>query len=688
MPATTSRARLDYIDGLRAIAVSLVLWFHAQLPGVPGGFLGVDIFFVISGFLITGQIYDGIAAGSFSLAGFYARRILRISPPLLLVLAATLVAACAMRILPADMRRIAESAVASTTLMVPNWYFLKKTDYFAPSAEREPLLHLWSLGVEEQYYLFVPLVVLGLAVIARRRGMSLYGLGLACTAVVLLGSLGAAASGHAKPITVFFSTPLRVWEFAVGGVAILAMRSGFVLTGFVARAGMVAGLLAIAVACSITAIEPHQRLLLQALVVAGAGAVLLGGAFTQSGLALRLLSLRPMAALGLISYSLYLWHWPVLVFWRLTHLDPPSRIESVMAGIVVPLLLAVLTYVWVERPIQRWRQMRGPGLQRYRAIVQGAAASAFAACIALALMGWSTRLNGTDRFRAYAEAEAPIMGKCGTGLSNTLDCRIGSGSDDRVLLWGDSHAMSVSGAIALSAFEAGLSGQLRWAGDCAPLPGSTLYLNNAEQSDCMARNDNVLHSLALPQMHHVTGVVLDAAWALHLGHAAPASGRGERVTRMAEAMTRAIQRLRDLGLRVLVLGPIPEMPYRVPECVFLARLAAGEMQRCGSASRDVDVSQRDVVEALRAATAKFDNVRFVDASAAFCDSMECRPGRDGSLYYSDTNHLTNAGAGVLHERFRDDFAWIFAAPPARQEGWSVARMARSEIRATNSFTPA
>ena len=172
LPGKHDFARLSYIDGLRAVAIGLVVWFHAQLPGIPNGYLGVDIFFVISGFLITAQIFDSVHTSTFSVTDFYARRILRICPPLLLVISAALVATCLLPILPVDIKRIALSAIASTAI-VSNWYFLAHNDYFTPAAEREPLLHLWSLGVEEQYYLLAP-AALWLGALARRKYINLY----------------------------------------------------------------------------------------------------------------------------------------------------------------------------------------------------------------------------------------------------------------------------------------------------------------------------------------------------------------------------------------------------------------------------------------------------------------------------------------------------------------------------------
>ena len=663
LPGKHDFARLGYIDGLRAVAVGLVIWFHAQLPGIPNGYLGVDIFFVISGFLITAQIFDGVHAGSFSVTDFYARRILRIFSPLLLVISTALVATCLLPILPVDMTRVALSAIASAA-MVSNWYFLPHHDYFSAAAEREPLLHLWSLGVEEQYYLSAP-AALWLGVLAHRKGMNLYMLGLFCAVAALASSLTAAVLFAAsKPEHVFYSTLLRAWELAAGATAVLSIRQGLVLPRSMARAGVVVGLVAIVVASTFPAVEPGHRFFLQMLVVAGASSVVLCGAFAQGGVAIMLLGLRPMIGLGLVSYSLYLWHWPVLAFWRLIHLDPATPIENALAGVAIPLLLAVLTYVVIERPIRAWRRRGGSAAIRLRTIAHGVGASLLVATIGLAVVVWAAQLNTTDPYRAYAEATARIMDKCRPGFRAdrpSHECRLGTGSNVRVLLWGDSHALSASGAVATSADAAGLAAHLEWDGGCLPLPGNALYVGEVILKNCMRQNATVLRRLSSPEFQDVTAVILEAAWALAGGRVAPPARAAESASILAEAMTHTIGQLRALGLRVLVLGPVPAIPHPAPECLFRAH-SETDLRRCRYTSAEVDLAQRSTVTALRSATKKFDGTRFVDLAPAFCDMDYCWPGRDRSIYYSDTNHLSGPGARILHDRFKDDLAWAFAAP--------------------------
>jgi peptidoglycan/LPS O-acetylase OafA/YrhL len=655
---TDDSARLDYLDGLRAIAVGVVVWFHAALPGMPNGYLGVDIFFVISGFLITAQIFDGVAKGSFSISAFYARRIMRIWPPLFVVIFAVLVASAILPMLPGDMKRIALSAVASTA-MLANWYFLQVSDYFAPAAEREPLLHIWSLGVEEQYYLVVPMFVLGLAILARRTNLNLYSVGLACTAAVFVLSLGASLV-VTRPSVVFYATPLRAWEFAIGAAAILSIRCGLVPRPLPARLLTLIGLVAIGVGCTVAPADAVQRSLVQLLVVVGAGAVVLCGGFAQGGVATRLLSVRPMVTLGLISYSLYLWHWPLQSLWRLVHLDPPSPLDRVLAGVVAPLVLAVVSYILIEQPIRAWRHRRAPVTARLPAVAKVGAAAVLLALTGLGVVAWSMHLDTTERFRAYAAAANPLMSDCPQGRQEgpPLRCRWSHGrAEPRLLLWGDSHARSMWAAVTDHSERAGLSAQLQWAGQCPPLPGATLHANGSIWAGCMSVNDTTRRWLSSAELKGVTGVVLGASWEYARTLTSPLPGDADGEVRLGQAVSHTVATLRALGLRVLVVGPVPLMPYSGPECLYRSGLA-GDLDRCRIDARSVRAGQHKLVEALRSAVMPFDNARFIDPRDALCDQDYCWPGRGGQVHYRDTHHLSDAGARVVGAHFADDFAWV------------------------------
>jgi peptidoglycan/LPS O-acetylase OafA/YrhL len=658
MLSANDPARSDYIDGLRAIAVGAVLGFHAGVPGVPGGYLGVDVFFVISGFLITAQIFDGVERGTFSVVNFYARRILRIWPPLFLVIAATLIASCLLPIMPLDLKRIGTSAIASAA-MVSNWYFRSQSGYFEPVSEREPLLHIWSLGVEEQYYLFVPALVLGLAMIARRWTVNLHGLGLYGTVAALLASLGTAYGfAVSKPDLVFYATPLRIWEFAVGAAAILSIRCGFVMNRRLARAALLLGVGAIIVACALTSLDPLVRFLLQVLAIAGAGSAILSGGFAEGGVMKRLLCLRAMVGIGLVSYSLYLWHWPLLSFWRLTHIDPPTLVVRVLVGIIVPLLLAILTYRTIELPARGFRRRLAMPVIRGRVVVLGIGVSAVVSLCALAIVGWSAHLSISDRYRAFTDAawSGPPSCPAGTAPSGpSARCASQAGAAADVLLWGDSHSHSIWAGVADATRAAGRSVQLQWEGNCPPLLGTPLYVEGTRWDRCISVNDTVMRWLASAELKDVTGVVLAANWRYSqtlLGTEVPA----DRAARLGEGVRRTLTALRARGLRVLVLGQVPPLPYRAPECVFLA----GDAGQCSALRGPLDAEQNDFMAALRSAVAPFDNARFLDLEPALCDAEHCVASRGGQIYYIDGTHLSDAGARAVRDYFASDFAWVVA----------------------------
>ncbi len=657
MLSANDPARSDFIDGLRAIAVGAVLCFHAGLPGVPGGYLGVDVFFVISGFLITAQIFDGVDRGTFSVVNFYARRILRIWPPLFLVIAATLIASVLLPIMPLDLKRIGTSAIASAA-MVSNWYFRGQSGYFEPVSEREPLLHIWSLGVEEQYYLVVPALVLALALIARRWRVNLYTLGLYGTIALLLASLGAAYGfAVSKPDLVFYATPLRAWEFAVGATAVLSIRCGLVINRRIARAALLLGIAAIVVACAAASLDPHVRFLVQVLAIAGAGVAILSGGFAEGGLMKRLLCIRPMVGTGLVSYSLYLWHWPLLSFWRLTHIDPPTLVERITVGIVVPLLLAILTYRFIEIPARSFRRQLATPVVRGRVVVLGVGASAAISLCALAMAGWATHLSTSNRFRAFTDAAWSGPPSCPAGAAPSgpsARCASQAGASADVLLWGDSHSHSVWAAVADTTQAAGRSLQLQWEGNCPPLVGTSLYVAGAMWDRCVGVNETIVHWLSSPELKNVTGVVLAANWRYSQTLLGASEAAADRAAKLGEGLARTLTVLRARGLRVLVLGQAPPLPYRAPECLFLT----SDGRKCNALRAPLDAEQHDFTAALRSTVARFDNARFIDLEPALCDAQSCVAGRGGEIYYIDATHLSDAGARAVRAHFAADFDWV------------------------------
>ncbi len=329
------------IDGLRAIAVMLVVVFHAFPDALPGGFIGVDIFFVISGFLITGIIARELEQGRFSLAGFYGRRIRRIFPALIVVLAVTLVLGW-LWMLPAAYAQLSADASASAAFF-SNIALLLQSGYFDIESGKKPLLHLWSLGIEEQFYLFWPLVLMLVARLRFGMWAVAAALGLASFAlnVALIGS---------DPVATFYLPFTRAWELLAGG-ALAFGWSRLSHAGAASNLRASAGILSIAAAAVI--LDPHRAFPGWWAALPVAGAALLLSAPKAWGCR-QLLSSPPLVWIGLISYPLYLWHWPLLVFFAIIKFAPLTLLER---GLIVGLSVALawLTYRFIELPVRSGR---------------------------------------------------------------------------------------------------------------------------------------------------------------------------------------------------------------------------------------------------------------------------------------------------------------------------------------------
>lgn len=425
------------IDGLRAVAVLAVVLFHAGMPGLGGGFVGVDIFFVISGYLITGNVAREIEAGRFTIAGFYVRRARRIVPALAVMLAATAIAA-AVWLTPADMARFGISLVAAA-LSVSNIHFWSEAGYFDVAAGQKPLLHTWSLSVEEQFYLLLPL---GLVLLARRR------IGFApVLASVAVASLAISIlSVRFAPTAGFFLLPSRIWELLFG--SLLSLGALPVAKSRAPREAMaVAGLAAILVA--LLAFDPSTPFPGAAALLPCLGAGFLIAAGESGGLTLvgRLLSLRPMVVVGLISYSLYLWHWPLIVL--ASYRFGPSTALSIAAVVAASLVLAALSWRFVEQPFRRGFAASAPAvLVASAASIGGLAALGTAIIMATGSPAMIERLYGSQiaAVNRMVLADHP-RGACEDLLLTDMrerGCLVGAaGVEPSVAVFGDSFAEAI-----------------------------------------------------------------------------------------------------------------------------------------------------------------------------------------------------------------------------------------------------
>jgi len=493
------------IDGLRALAILPVVLFHLETPRLSGGFVGVDIFFVISGFLITGIIHAEIREHRFSYAGFFERRIRRLLPALTLMMGICGVVAWFL-LMPTDFRGYSE-ALAATTLFLANLYFWKKTDYFGDPVENIPLLHTWSLSVEEQFYiLFPPLLILLARYASRHLNWVLCGL-------FLLSLYAAQRTLGTQPESAFYLVHLRAWEFLAGALLATGLIPASTRQS-VRDAASIIGLTLVLLSLVLLDKDSSFPGVTALPAVLGAALIIHAG-MGGDALAGRWLSCKPMVFFGLISYSLYLWHWPIYVFFRYYLIEP---LTPVQLGIVFLISTGVAWASWryVEAPFRR----RGP---RIGIKVFPVAAGVSMLLLLLSLpgivsKGIPSRLpDEIAAIAGVAKEKMPYRSAC-FGLptvdkkSAHEECALGGTGDPEFVLWGDSYALSLAHGADLAASEIGATGRFFGRSLCPPALGVRNY--RASKVVCREFNAAVADYIhAHPSVRHV---ILAGNWPRYL----------------------------------------------------------------------------------------------------------------------------------------------------------------------------
>ena len=625
------------IDGLRGIAVLSVLAYHFDAAILPGGYIGVDVFFVISGYLIAGIIADEVGDGRFSLRDFYVRRARRILPALLTVMIVLSVVASFV-LLPSDLESFARSVIASL-FSLSNFWFWQQTGYFNPAADDLPLLHTWSLGVEEQFYLLLPV---GL-ILALRKGRRF---AYAATAGIAAASLVAsAAMAESSPDLVFFLTPFRVWELLLG--VLLALGPPGPRSSTYARLEGIAGLAMIVVSTIVYSDATVFPGLAALLPCAGAALVIRSGSrgHGSAGPVTRLLSVRPLVLTGAISYSLYLWHWPLFAFQHYWAEPEPELIPRI--GLTaLAFVLSWCTWRLIETPFRNARSV--PAL-RFGWIV-GAGAS-----VALLLaMGIVVRGGMPERFPrdiaamdtdAQADLYRPECRHLWPDDATRGGCRIGADGPATVLYWGDSYAHAMLESVHTALANRGVAGVFIERNGCPPLPGTTVSFRGRVDDACSTFNARVVEWLA--GNRDVRTVILAGAWVAYteVGSYQLSGGSATGVEALSASLNRLVSGAAGLeGRRWIVLGQVPTYPGRVPRLVARARMGFGDPPVLSQ--QDWSAREEDVVRAIRAAESG-GLVHYVDLAAHMCESGTCsHTSVDGPLY-KDHGHLNETGSRFL-----------------------------------------
>ncbi|MGZ9809490.1 acyltransferase family protein [Pseudoroseicyclus sp. H15] len=650
------------IDGLRALAVTSVVLYHFGLGPFSGGFSGVDVFFVISGFLIGGLLLKELEeTGRVRLGRFYLRRIRRLAPAFLLVALVTSVAALVI-LLPYELRDYGKSLIAASAWF-SNIQFWRESGYFDAAAESKPLLHTWSLSVEEQFYLVLPVTLLALYLV--RRAL--------IPVLVLLWAASLAACLWVTPEaqdTAFYLFPFRAWELLTGVLLARALlhreAPSQPLAAFAGLALVVAGAFLL---------RPEGFPGWQALVpVAGAALILWQSG--QRGPVTWLLALPPLRFVGRISYSLYLWHWPVLalsLYWRGSYAGP---LEA-LVWLALAVALATLSWAYVEEPLRHGRLgLRPP-------VLVGATGGALAMTMLAGLVFWQSdglpRRFGPEA-RGYIAAAGGFLqdwSRCSVAESGPLagveSCAIGPDGPPEVLIYGDSHLRALMDGLGLAATESGTPGLIVWHAGCPPLFGlakTESAVTPAEDAACLRATETMRAALPALAEDGVRRILLVGRWTYYAdgggigideeNHIAlrPAPGsplpEGPQAELYAGAWALTVQEIAQSIPEIFVLRQVPEIPDF--DSRELARLVAHrQIDPAALAQRSVAPSEQLAGRVRPAeepiwALANSGAIHVIDPWPALCPEV-CSAQIHGVPVYHDNNHLTNRGAMALRGLF-------------------------------------
>ncbi|SPM28081.1 acyltransferase, partial [Mycobacterium terramassiliense] len=697
-PPEKTKFRPD-IEGLRAVAVVAVVLFHADMPGIGGGFVGVDVFFVISGFLITGLLWrEASGTGTVRLRRFYGARARRLLPASATVGVVTMIASVLL-LPPLQSPLVIMDGIACALYVGNYWFIQQQVDYFAASRAGSPFQHYWSLGVEEQFYLVWPALIIGTAWLirlVRRRTRAEatsskrpYLMVLALVAAVSFAL--SLAITYVAPFVAFFSLPTRAWQLAAGGlVALTAGRWRRMAPRTAALSGW-AGLVLILLACTQLGPATPYPGLAALLPVLGAALVIGAGCPAPSQGCGRALAVRPMRAIGRVSYSWYLWHWPVVVL-AAPLLGHTLGLAGRLAAVLVSGGLAVLTLRFIENPLRFAAPIRRSALA---SLALGGAATVIAVTVGVALLASipvpvgrgpaaaalsitatppppGSTINAYDAAvrQEFAQVQAavaasadlravpsnltpPLAGAAAeyktvfqNGCLRNLfeagqpECATGdTASTTTVALLGDSHATMWSPAFQEVASQRHWRLETLGKGACTPmdLPIADTIRRAVSNAMCQQWRAQILARLQTEQPRLV---VVSMYRGYGFGHSyTPGFTSYDPVWN--DGLARLVQQLRRAGAQVLVLGPIPSPRAAAPICL------SSNLEDASACSSPRATAVNESGIAAESAATQAAGGQYADLTELFCAGGRCPVIVGNTLVYFDANHMTVEYAQAL-----------------------------------------
>ncbi|EEW6032011.1 acyltransferase [Escherichia coli] len=625
---------MDYrqeIDGLRALAVSAVLGYHFWPSVIKYGYLGVDVFFVISGFLITLYIYEENNKGTFSLKRFYERRIRRILPVTLLVLSVTLVLAGFILIGP-DYDRFLQSVVAATTFTA-NIFFWRDGGYFGANDALKPLLHIWSLSVEEQFYLFFPLLLLGVF-----RYLKSIKLRVACIALLTLLSLLSyfymIRIGRANPA--FFLTPFRAWEFGAGCLSALFFATVKRQHSHVS--------LTVAMVLIVFGLTFSPGFFVPGFVSVFGTALFLSMSYSKNKIFDIYFSSSLVKKIGLTSFSIYLWHWPLVVFIGYISVEAPSN-SVLLLFFLSTFALSNVSYKYVEQPFRHQ-------ISSKVTVSSSIAISVSIAVLAVALLKleWFEIDLKDDQSSVIASSiqtnyRCNVSDYMSYGASRACLINKGALGDYSIALLGNSHAQMYAPAIEPELRKRNEKGLIVPLNGCLP----TVDFNISADCARLAK----LNLNAILSDKKISTVVIGMTW--HSNSLVSVDGGfvdDKNKTKLFEAISALIDKLHSEGKKVFLVGPIMTPGYDLPS--ILSRkikfddLSSDIIQSLLEINRNAfDDDYNDLLIKLKYKL----NDRLILPSNVFCGVDYCYFGDANGVFFSDSNHLSSYGVSKIKHLF-------------------------------------
>ncbi len=635
------RYRAD-IDGLRAIAVLPVVFYHLGFNIFSGGYVGVDIFFVISGYLITSVILREVSANEFSILKFYERRIRRIYPALFALVAFTVLASAWLY----DAKNFLDfgKSVVAATFFYSNILFWGETGYFDGSAVLKPLLHTWSLAVEEQFYIFFPLTVFLVVRFFKSK------LPLIMISIAVASFAWSIYAVGQNPEDAFYLAPMRTWELLMGSVLALniipmqvnqSLRNGLGLVGL----GLI---LTSVVAYSDYTLFPGLAALPPTL---GAALIIYSGT-NGSSWTRSVLSLSPAVFIGQISYSLYLWHWPIIVFTKYYAINPLT-IGQIVIVLLTTFVISVLSWRFIETPFREINFLTRKQIFSYAILTM----------TVTAVIGGIIYFNDGFRSRYDANKNLNFHSKKSPWhecirQKSAPPCPIGHNSNlPKFLVWGDSHSRALTTGIGISAEKQGVAGYLAAERGCPPLLDIV-----KTYKDCQMFSETVIRFIE--EHTELQTIILVARWAISAEGTRYKTEFGRPVVLIDVAnlesenqtnavlfslgLNRTVAKLLTLQRKVVIVSQVPEIGYDVPSAYFIAERSGRNANDIIDPTLNEYFDRNQVVrKTIDELVTKNPAIEVINPWKALCDQQKCLSIKDGQPLYSDDDHLSTFGSQYI-----------------------------------------